>query len=178
MKAIVKIRKEKGLELKEMEVPRPEKGEVLVEIKAAAICGSDIKIYKWDSFAQSIIHSLPFIPGHECAGEVVEVGEGVKSIRLGDKVASETHIPCGQCWQCTHGRPHTCENMKLFGHNINGALLNMRLFPRYLPENPSSLTFEEGCMLEPMGIPYRAVEKGKVEKSGSGGGCGPLVNLL
>lgn len=176
MKAIVKIRKEKGLELKEMEVPRPEKGEVLVEIKAAAICGSDIKIYKWDSFAQSIIHSLPFIPGHECAGEVVEVGEGVKSIRLGDKVASETHIPCGQCWQCTHGRPHTCENMKLFGHNINGCFAEYAVIPEVSTRKiPSSLTFEEGCMLEPMGIPYRAVEKGKVEKEAVVVvGCGPI----
>ncbi len=148
------------------------KGEVLVEIKAAAICGSDIKIYKWDSFAQSIIHSLPFIPGHECAGEVVEVGEGVKSIRLGDKVASETHIPCGQCWQCTHGRPHTCENMKLFGHNINGCFAEYAVIPEVSTRKiPSSLTFEEGCMLEPMGIP----EKGKVEKEAVVVvGCGPI----
>ena len=60
MKAIVKAQKEKGLELREMEIPRPGKGEVLVKIKAAAICGSDIKIYKWDAFAQSIILSLLF----------------------------------------------------------------------------------------------------------------------
>ena len=124
---------------------------------------------KYNSFS-------PFIPGHECAGEVVEVGEGVKSIRLGDKVASETHIPCGQCWQCTHGRPHTCENMKLFGHNINGCFAEYAVIPEVSTRKiPSSLTFEEGCMLEPMGIPYRAVEKGKVEKEAVVVvGCGPI----
>lgn len=176
MKAIVKTEKGKGLELKELEIPRPGKKEVLVKIKVAAICGSDIKIYKWDSYAQSLIKSLPFIPGHECAGEVVELGEGVESIRVGDKVASETHVPCGKCWQCTHGRPHTCENMMLFGHTINGCFAEYTVIPEVSTRRiPLSLTFEEGCMLEPMGIPFRAVEKGEVEKDAVVIiGCGPI----
>ncbi|MDK2897725.1 MAG: threonine 3-dehydrogenase [Candidatus Atribacteria bacterium] len=176
MKALVKTREEKGFELQEMAVPQPGEKEILVKMHRAAICGSDIKIYKWDAFARSIIPSLPFIPGHECAGEVVEVGKGVKNIKVGDKVASETHIPCGQCWQCQHGRPHTCENMQLFGHTINGCFAEYAVIPEVSTRKlPPTLSWEEGCMLEPMGIPYRAAEKGEVEGEAVVViGCGPI----
>lgn len=176
MQALLKVQEGKGLSMQEISIPKPKKGEVLVRIRAAAICGSDLKIYKWDEFAKSIIPRLPFIPGHECCGEVVALGEGVTKFKVGDKVASETHIPCLQCFQCLHGRPHTCENMGLFGHTRDGCFAEYALIPEVSTRKiPDTLSFEEGCLLEPMGIPYRAVEKGEV----AGDlvvvlGCGPI----
>jgi len=107
---------------------------------------------------------------------VVEVGENVKGIKVGDKVAAETHIPCGVCWQCRHGRPHTCEKMELFGHAINGGFAEYALIPdRAARKIPQEIPYEYGCLLEPMGIPYRAVEKGGVEGDAVAViGCGPI----
>lgn len=176
MKALVKTEETPGIVLQEIPTPSPGKGEVLVRVRAAAICGSDLKIYKWDEFARSIIPRLPFIPGHECCGEIVALGEGVMGFKVGDKVASETHIPCLQCFQCRHGRPHTCENMGLFGHTRDGCFAEYTVIPAVSTRRiPEALSFEEGCMLEPMGIPYRAVEAGNV----TGDlvvilGCGPI----
>ncbi len=176
MKAILKKKEAVGFDLEEMPVPEPKEKEVLVKIKAAAICGSDLKLYKWTSKIRSLVKSLPFIPGHECSGVVVKVGKEVKMVKLGDKVAAETHIPCGKCWQCQHNRPHTCQNMELFGHSVNGCFAEYSIIPevstRKLPED---LPFEKGCLLEPMGIPLRAVYEGEVEADSIVViGCGPI----
>jgi len=176
MKAVVKTKREPGLEYQDVSIPKVGKKDVLVKIKAAAICGSDLKIYNWLPWCESIIKSLPFIPGHECCGEVVEIGKEVKHMRVGDKVAGETHIPCGVCWQCRNGRSHTCENMELFGHTINGCFAEYSLIPEVSTRKiPDSISFDYGCLLEPMGIPFRAVEKGEVkEEIVVVIGCGPI----
>ena len=176
MKAIFKNKKTLGFDLEDIPIPEPKEKEVLVKLKAAAICGSDIKLYKWTPWCENVVKSLPFIPGHECSGEVVEVGKEVKTIKVEDKVAAETHIPCGKCWQCRHNRPHTCQNMELFGHTVNGCFAEYWVIPevstRKLPED---FPFEKGCLLEPMGIPLRAVYKGEVEKDSVViVGCGPI----
>ncbi len=164
MKAIVKTKKELGFVYQDFPLPEVGKKDVLVKIKACAICGSDLKIYKWLPWCESIIKSLPFIPGHECCGEVVEVGREVREIKIGDKVAGETHVPCETCWQCRHNRPHTCENMELLGHTINGCFTEYSLIPEVATRKiPSSISFDYGSLLEPMGIPFRAVEKGEVK---------------
>jgi len=165
MKAVVKIKREVGLAYQDFPLPEVGKKDVLVKIKAAAICGSDLKIYKWLPWCESIIKSLPFIPGHECCGEVVEVGREVRGIKIGDKVAGETHVPCGTCWQCQHSRAHTCENMELFGHTINGCFAEYSLIPEVSTRRiPDNISFDYGSLLEPMGIPFRAVKKGEVEE--------------
>lgn len=176
MKAIVKTKKELGFAYQDFPLAKVGKKDVLVQIKAAAICGSDLKIYKWLPWCESIIKSLPFIPGHECCGEVVEVGGEVKGIKVGDKVAGETHIPCGVCWQCQHNRAHTCENMELFGHTINGCFAEYSLIPEVsVRKIPDSISFDYGSLLEPMGIPLRAVEKGEVKDEAVVViGCGPI----
>jgi len=165
MKAIVKTKRKPGFEYQDFPLPEVGKKDVLVKIKAAAICGSDLKIYKWLPWCESIVKSLPFIPGHECCGEVVEVGREVRGIKIGDKVAGETHVSCGTCWQCQHNRAHTCENMELFGHTINGCFAEYSLIPQVsVRKIPDNISFDYGSLLEPMGIPFRAVEKGEVEE--------------
>jgi len=176
MKALVKTKKDVGLEYQDIPVPRPGRKDVLVKVKASTICGSDIKIYEWVPWCENVIKSLPIIPGHECAGEVVEVGKEVKEIKVGDKVAAETHVPCGVCWQCRHNRPHTCEKMQLFGHTINGCFAEYSLIPEVSTRKiPDGISFDEGCLLEPMGIPFRAVEEGGVKGEAVVViGCGPI----
>lgn len=176
MKAILKKKETLGFDLEDIPIPEPKEKEVLVKVKATAICGSDLKLYKWTPWCKNVVRSLPFIPGHECSGKVVKVGEGVKTIKRGDRVAAETHIPCGKCWQCRHGRPHTCQNIELFGHTVNGCFAEYCIIPevstRKIPEN---LPFEKGCLLEPVGIPLRAVYKGEVKGDSVGIiGCGPI----
>jgi len=163
MKAIVKTKREQGFELQDLLIPEPQEEEVLVKIKTAAICGSDLKLYNWEPGCEKVCTTLPFIPGHECSGEVVSVGSKVQNISIGDKVAAETHVPCGKCWQCLHGRPHTCENMLLFGHNINGCFAEYAVIPSAAVRKvPSRLSFTQAALLEPMGIPLRAVLQGNV----------------
>jgi len=176
LKAIFKKKETLGFDLEDIPIPEPTGEEILVKVKTAAICGSDVKLYKWTPWCKNVVRSLPFIPGHECSGEVVEVGKEVKTIKVGDKVAVETHIPCGKCWQCRHNRPHTCQNMELFGHTVDGCFAEYCIIPeistRKLPED---FPFEKGCLLEPMGIPLRAVYKGEVKGDSMVViGCGPI----
>ncbi len=117
MRAPVKGLK-RGLELKSLPIPAPGTGEVLVEVKAAAICGSDLRKYRWDSQeanGKPPTFRIPLVLGHEFSGVIVAVGEGVSKGRVGERVCGETHIPCGKCYQCRHGQPHICANLRILG---------------------------------------------------------------
>ena len=101
MKALVKTKEEASYSYKEVAVPDPKAGEALLRVDCVAICGSDIALYRWDAVAK-VIASIPFIPGHECAGTVVKCGPGVERVAVGDKVGVENHFYCGQCFQCKY----------------------------------------------------------------------------
>ncbi len=92
MKAVVKTQKAPGAELVDLAIPKPKRGEVLIKPKAVSICGTDVHIYSWDLAAQVYIKKVPQILGHEFAGEIVELGKGVKGFKVGDYVSAETHI--------------------------------------------------------------------------------------
>ncbi len=93
MKALVKTKPGPGLDLMEVETPRPRRDELLVEVKAIAICGTEIHFYHWDSAAANFQIQFPMILGHEYAGNVVEVGKNVEGFSIGDRISVETHIP-------------------------------------------------------------------------------------
>ncbi|GAG73064.1 unnamed protein product, partial [marine sediment metagenome] len=95
MKAVYKSNRRKGIEIVELPVPEISKDEVLVKVKAAAICGTDIHLYEWNVWCENVNAKNPMVIGHEFCGEVVEVGPNVTKVKLGDLVAGETHIPCG-----------------------------------------------------------------------------------
>jgi len=121
MKALVKASMAEDLVM--MEVPDPDEPgptEVLIRVKTASICGSDVHIFKWDSWAQSRIRP-PLIIGHEFSGVVEKVGGAVQTVKAGDYVACETHIPCLSCAQCRTNRMHVCRDMKILGVDVNGA---------------------------------------------------------
>lgn len=99
MKALVKKEEQASYTYEEIPVPEPADDEVLIKVDCVAICGSDIALYKWDSVAK-VIATIPFVPGHECAGTVVKCGPGVTEVSVGDKVGVENHFYCGECYQC------------------------------------------------------------------------------
>ncbi len=176
MKAVVKRQPVQGLELSNVPVPRPGPGEVLVKVKATALCGTDIHIEEWSLWAQNAKLKLPLIVGHECSGEVVELGYGVQGLKIGDHVASETHIPCGHCLQCQIGEQHICANLKIFGVHTDGCFAEYAVIPAICARKiPESIPFQVGAVLEPLGTAFRtASEAGVQGKPIVVLGCGPI----
>lgn len=176
MKAVVKENTGIGAVLKDIDMPVLGEGEVLIKVKAAAICGTDIHIYNWNNWAQNNNINLPAVLGHECSGEVVEVGQGVKDLKPGDYVACETHIPCGDCYQCKNGEQHICQNLKIFGVHTNGCFAEYTKIPAICAVKiPKTINPNVGAVLEPLGTSVRA----NVEIQSSGKniaviGCGPI----
>ncbi|MEO0139905.1 MAG: L-threonine 3-dehydrogenase [candidate division WOR-3 bacterium] len=163
MKALAKTKGGPGLQIIETDIPRPGPGEVLIKVKYASICGSDVHIYKWDEFAQSEIDHLPRIIGHESAGEVVELGEGVEGLKIGDYVGIETHIACGHCYQCRIGKKHVCKNLKILGFHRDGAFAEYVVIPA---ENawkvPDGIPRHWVPIMEPMGNAVDTVLAGDI----------------
>lgn len=120
MKAVAKLTSGPGCALIEAPIPKVGAGEVLIKVKAAAICGTDVHIYEWDDWARKRINP-PLIFGHEFCGDVVETGDGVKSLAVGRFVSVETHITCGHCFYCRQGMGHICETMKIIGVDRDGC---------------------------------------------------------
>jgi len=176
MMAVAKTRREPGYDYGEFPVPTPAPDQVLLRVERAAICGTDILLYKWDPVVHSLVDHMPFIPGHECAGVVVAVGAEVRDIPVGARACAETHIACGHCYQCTHGAPHICRDLILFGHQVDGCFAEYAVIPAgsvYVLE--SDLPAELACMLEPFGVSLRGVQA--AEPAGETllvNGCGPI----
>lgn len=116
MLAVVKDKKASGVVLKNIPIPKPQKNELLIKVKAASICGTDVSLYDWTPWAQGHIKDVPVTLGHEVIGEVLEINSDMPTnIVKGDMVSSETHIFCNNCYQCRINNRHVCENMELFG---------------------------------------------------------------
>lgn len=152
MKAILKTHMAAGLTMQDVQKPDVLKPtEVLVKVKRASICGSDVHIYKWDDWAKSHIKP-PMIIGHEFAGIVEQVGEAVDTVQVGDFVAAETHIPCQQCYQCKTNRMHICKNMKILGVDIDGAFAEYVKVPQTILWKVSpKISPDFASVMEPFG---------------------------
>ena len=162
MKALIKETPEKGAVLKQVEVPAIRDNEVLVKVKKAAICGTDIHIYFWTAYAQQRL-KLPMIFGHEFCGEVVEVGKNAKRLKKGDLVAVETHIPCEACFQCNTGLMHVCRDMKIIGVHTTGTFSEYAAIPEICAWRLSPTTTPDiGAVYEPFGIGVHSLARHKV----------------
>jgi threonine 3-dehydrogenase len=174
MKALVKTSAAPGLELKDMPVPHPAAGEVVVRVKATSLCGTDAHIFGWDEWARNRIHP-PRIIGHELCGEVTEVGRAVTTVTAGDYVAAESHFACGHCFQCRTGQAHVCKNYKILGVDVDGCFAEyVRLPEQVLWKTAADLPPELACLQEPLG---NAVHAALVEDLSGHTvlitGCGP-----
>ena len=142
MDALVKPAAGPGLELRQVPVPTPGPGEVLIKIRKTAICGSDVHIYHWNSWAQE--HVKPgMVTGHEYVGEIAVLGEGVEGLTVGQRVSGEGHITCGHCRNCRNGDIQWCKNTFGVGVDRDGAFAeylciparNVIALPEDLPED-------------------------------------------
>jgi len=120
MKAIVKIKPEKGIWMTDIPMPVIGPNDVLLKIEKSAICGTDLHIYKWDEWAQNTIKT-PLVIGHEYMGIVVDKGSEVTRVYIGERVTVEGHISCGFCRNCRRGRQHICEHTVGIGVNRDGG---------------------------------------------------------
>jgi len=142
----------KDIRIEEMPVPEVGPGEVLIKVMASGICGSDVM--EWYR-----IHKAPLVLGHEIAGEIVEVGEGVDSYRVGDRVSASHHVPCNTCHYCLGGHPTVCDTLRKTNFFPGGfseyVLLPAINVDRGIYPLPDEVSFEEGSFVEPLACVFR-----------------------
>jgi threonine 3-dehydrogenase len=161
MKAIRKSHHAPGVDYVEnaVEPASPAPGEIRIKVAAASVCGSDVAIAKYTAAGAAWNLDLPVTMGHEGAGAVVEVGEGVTSFAIGDHVALESHIACFDCYQCGIGNAHICENMRLLGLHVDGLFAEYCTLPaRAAYKLPSSIPLDLAALLEPAGVAMHAIQ--------------------
>ncbi|HEX5479649.1 MAG TPA: alcohol dehydrogenase catalytic domain-containing protein [Dehalococcoidia bacterium] len=135
-------------EMKEVARPEPGPGEALVRVRSVGVCGSDLHFYRGE-------FPVPagFVPGHECAGEVAALGEGVTGFEPGDQVALELFTVCLRCEQCRSGNYHLCPSRKANGLNAPGGLREYMTVPAYaMYRLPEGVDCELGALCEPLAV--------------------------
>lgn len=168
MKAIVKTEPVFGIKVLDVPVPKPRPDEVLVEVKAAGICGSDVHIYEWTPGYEFLKDYFPVTLGHEFSGVVAEVGlEAKDKFHPGERVTSETGRICGRCFYCQRGMGVLCDERLRFGRigiERNGAMARFLTVPwTSLHRIPPDVGFEEAAMAEPAGVALGAVRRATIE---------------
>ena len=128
MKALVKAESAPGLTLTDIPRPVPGSRDVLIQVDRTGICGTDLHIYNWDSWAQKTI-PVPLVVGHEFVGRIVELGKDVDFLKIGDLVSGEGHLICGRCRNCPAGRRHYCKDTLGVGVNSPGAFAEFMVLP-------------------------------------------------
>jgi threonine 3-dehydrogenase len=152
MRAIRKREATQGLALEEVPVPEAGADEVLVQIEAASICGTDLHIKRWDTWSSERVHP-PLTLGHELCGTVVAVGRHVRDVSEGDYVSAESHVTCGVCFECRTGRAHMCERTRILGVDRDGGFADYVAVPASVVwrNDRSKLPPEIACLQEPFG---------------------------
>jgi len=175
MLAVVKPEAKPGAEVREVKIPAFGRTDVLVKVRVASICGTDLHIYEWDRWAQNRIHP-PLIPGHEFCGEVVAFGDEVTSVKEGDFVSAEMHVACGKCLQCRTGEAHICQNVKIIGVDADGAFAEYVVIPESnIWKLDPAIPQEYASILDPLGNAVHTVLAGEIAaKTVAVTGCGPI----
>jgi L-iditol 2-dehydrogenase len=142
------------MEVVERPDPRPSRGEVLIAVRAAGICGSDVHGY----LGLTGRRQPGTVMGHEAAGEVVEVGPDVSSVQAGERVVLRSILTCGRCEPCRRGQSNVCADRRGLGMQLDGAYADVIVVPEALALRlPESLRYEEGALVEPLAVALHAV---------------------
>jgi len=175
MKAIVKVAAGSGAEIREVPVPATGRGEVLLRVLRAGVCGTDLHIWNWDRWSESRVKP-PVTLGHEFVGEVVELGEDVHNVQLGDFVSCESHVVCGTCLACRTGSGHVCENTRILGVDINGGFAEFVAVPAVNAWHiPAGVPLEVAAVMEPCGNAVHTAFAGPLSGCNIAvTGCGPI----
>jgi threonine 3-dehydrogenase len=176
VRALVKATAAPGFELRDVPQPIIRDDEVLINVRRAGVCGTDVHIYEWDAWAQGRCRP-PFTVGHEFAGEVVQVGKLVNDVREGDRVTAEGHIVCGRCHLCRTGNAHVCPNTRIIGVDRDGCFADYIAMPASnVWHLDDAVSYEIGGIHDPMGNAFHTALVG-TEMSGKTvlvTGCGPI----
>lgn len=176
MKALVKETAGPGFALREVPEPRIREDEVLIKVRRAGVCGTDVHIHEWDEWAQGRCKP-PFIVGHEFAGDVVEVGALVENVKVGERVTAEGHIVDGMCLLCRTGNAHVCPHTKIIGVDRDGCFAEYIAMPASnVWHLDADVSYEIGGIHDPMGNAFHTALHG-TEIPGATvlvTGCGPI----
>jgi threonine dehydrogenase-like Zn-dependent dehydrogenase len=169
VKALVKTRPQPGLDLLDVPEPIAAPGEVLIRVEAAAVCGSDIGRYAWTrnygaGAAKAMVDDLPRILGHEFAGTVVGLGDGVAALPIGARVAVQNVLGCGRCPECDRGLPNLCVRRRTIGVHTDGGYAELAAVPaRNCYVMPDSMGFHLAAGLQPFAVGTNAVDQADLE---------------
>lgn len=183
MKAIIKSGPQPGADLV-TDLPEPTVGEdeILLDIRATSVCGSDRSFYNWGPAAQSFDMNFPCVLGHEGAGVVIETGKAVTGFAVGDRVALDSHAPCGACYQCRIGNGHNCNHGRLLAADINGVFAERTSVPASMAfPIPDEMSYDVATLLEPAGVGWHAIQRADKQIAGNVvvvSGCGPIGLLI
>ena len=175
MKALRKARPEQGAQLESVSVPAFGPSDVLVRVRAASICGTDLHIYHWDKWSASRIRP-PMTFGHEFCGTIEKIGAEVESLKPGDFVSAEMHVNCGHCRACRAGQPHLCRNVKIIGIDADGCFAEfVRIPARNIWKIDPAIPEHYAAVLDPLGNAVHTVLAGEIAGQTVGvTGCGPI----
>src|SRR5271169_5169932 len=173
MKALRKMQAGRGLSMEP--VPAIGAADVLVRVKTASICGTDLHIYGWDRWSQGRIKP-PLTLGHEFCGVVERVGEEVTAVKVGDFVSAEMHVNCGHCHQCRLGEAHICQNLRIIGIDQDGAFAEFVKIPASnIWKLDPAIPEHYGAILDPLGNAVHTVLAGPIAgQTVLVTGCGPI----
>jgi 2-desacetyl-2-hydroxyethyl bacteriochlorophyllide A dehydrogenase len=161
------------LEIADLEQPSPGSGEVIVRVAATGICAGDMYIY----LGKNPYAHYPLVGGHEIAGEIAELGEGVTHLEIGARVVVEPFIGCGHCYACRHGKPNCCKNLTIIGAHRDGGFAEFVKAPaKNIHAIPDGLSDFHASFAEPVAIAVQALRRGQVVAGEEVLvlGCGPI----
>jgi len=162
MKAVM-LEAPNTVKMREIPIPAPGKGEILIQTKAATVCTSDIMDMKQGLFT----NNLPMVMGHEAAGIVAAVGAGVTEVKVGDEVAVHPVMPCYKCPSCSRGLSHLCDDMQHLCFNLPGVFAEYFVTrPDCVRIKPPSMSFALASLMEPVCVCLEAVNQAKVKEGG------------
>lgn len=171
------------MEIRDIEMPKLRDKDVLVKLEYVGICGSDVHYLEHGKIGDFVVDG-DFILGHECAGTIVELGSGVQNLKVGDKVALEPGVTCGQCEFCKTGRYNLCPDVEFLATPpYHGSMMKYLAFPENMCfKLPDNITTKEGALVEPLAVGMHAALQGGVKLGDSvvilGAGTIGLVTLL
>jgi D-arabinitol dehydrogenase (NADP+) len=138
----------------EVPIPKPGPGEVLIRVERCGICGTDVHIFRGE-----YLGSYPITPGHEFSGTITEVGAGVTSLAVGDRVAVEPNIACDACPACLSNRQNFCENWKAVGVGLPGGMAEYVVAPTKAVFDIGDLAFKSGAFVEPLSCVLHGMQR-------------------
>jgi L-iditol 2-dehydrogenase len=166
-----------AIEFREVSVPEPAAGELLLRMKRIGVCGSDIHVYH----GKHALTPYPVVQGHEVSGVVEKLGPGVRGFKPGERVTFQPQVYCGKCYPCTHGAYHICDNLLVMGFQTTGAASEFFAVEasKVLKLSPG-MDLDHGAMVEPVAVAVHALGR----SPGVAGqkvlvlGAGPIGNLV